>query len=141
MSCDCENSGWCTRHMVDKGERWHELCKTREDYYNIWEMGKGPGQENLTEEQKENIKKRIREEAPSIIKKAWNFTNALTKFVANSGKRVSKEEYRDRLEECDQCIFRDGEECLHKSCGCLLTLKAQWRTEVCPLGRWNNKNE
>ena len=136
MTCECDHSGWCPRHLVDKPDRWHELCKTREDYFNLWETGEGPGQSDLTDEDKENIKNRIRIEAPNVIRKAWNFGKAITGFISNSGKKVSKEEYEDRLEQCDSCLFRDGNKCLHKKCGCLLTKKAQWKSESCPLGRW-----
>jgi hypothetical protein len=99
-------------------------------------MGEGPGQSDLTDEDKENIKNRIRIEAPNIVRKAWNFGKAITGFISNSGAKVSKEDYEKRLEQCDGCIFRDGNKCLHKSCGCFLTKKAQWSSQDCPLGRW-----
>ena len=36
MPCECNGPGWCARHKVDKGKKWHELCKTREDYFDLW---------------------------------------------------------------------------------------------------------
>ena len=78
MPCECDGPGWCSRHLVNKGEHWYGLCQTREDYFNLWEMGEGPGQSDLTDEDKENIKNRIRIEAPNIVRKAWNFGKAIT---------------------------------------------------------------
>ena len=66
----------------------------------------------------------------------WNFTKALKEHVVDGVKHVSEEEYKARLEQCDQCIYRDNNHCLHASCGCNLSHKAKWRSEDCPIGRW-----
>ena len=42
--CECPLAGICERHNVDKNEHWHKLCQTRENYFNAWEEGRGPGQ-------------------------------------------------------------------------------------------------
>ncbi len=43
--CECPAAGWCERHKLNKWvPRWHELCSTRIDYFELWERGEGPGQ-------------------------------------------------------------------------------------------------
>ena len=42
--CQCHGPGFCERHKVQKGERWFQLCQTRDDYFQAWEAGTGPGQ-------------------------------------------------------------------------------------------------
>jgi hypothetical protein len=42
--CVCESPGFCDRHKCMKPRRFHELCKTRHDYFLLWEKGNGPGQ-------------------------------------------------------------------------------------------------
>lgn len=41
--CECPIAGYCERHHVTKNEHWHKLCQ-REDYFQAWEEGRGPGQ-------------------------------------------------------------------------------------------------
>lgn len=40
--CECPAAGFCERHKCTKTERFHELCKTRPDYFMAWENGIGP---------------------------------------------------------------------------------------------------
>ena len=42
--CECEQSGWCERHQCEKTPHLHKLCRMREDYFRLWERGRGPGQ-------------------------------------------------------------------------------------------------
>lgn len=42
--CQCEEPGWCERHQCQKSAHFHRLCRTREDYFRLWERGNGPGQ-------------------------------------------------------------------------------------------------
>jgi len=42
--CTCLTPGYCERHKVVKNRHWFYLCQTREDYFNNWEQGIGPGQ-------------------------------------------------------------------------------------------------
>ena len=42
--CECTKSGWCQRHQCHKTAHWVGLCQTREDYFQLWEQGRGPGQ-------------------------------------------------------------------------------------------------
>jgi hypothetical protein len=34
----------CVRHGVKKNEHWWKLCQRRQDYFELWEQGIGPGQ-------------------------------------------------------------------------------------------------
>jgi hypothetical protein len=43
--CECEQPGWCPRHQCEKTEHWHMLCRTQRDYFQLWEQGRGPGQQ------------------------------------------------------------------------------------------------
>lgn len=40
--CECPAPGFCTRHNCEKVAHWHNLCKTRPDYFRLWESGGGP---------------------------------------------------------------------------------------------------
>lgn len=42
--CECLQPGWCERHRCHKTVHWHDLCRTRSDYFALWERGNGPGQ-------------------------------------------------------------------------------------------------
>ncbi|MFQ5732191.1 MAG: hypothetical protein ACE5KM_09570 [Planctomycetaceae bacterium] len=44
MACECRQPGWCERHQCYKTEHWHRLCQTRQGYFQLWEAGRGPGQ-------------------------------------------------------------------------------------------------
>lgn len=42
--CQCTSPGHCERHKCNKNAHWLNLCQTRQDYFDLWETGKGPGQ-------------------------------------------------------------------------------------------------
>lgn len=42
--CECKQAGYCKRHHVEKPTSWFELCQTRQNYFQAWEAGRGPGQ-------------------------------------------------------------------------------------------------
>lgn len=46
--CECpaplENRFWCKRHGCEKTKHFHGLCRTRADYVELWERGRGPMQ-------------------------------------------------------------------------------------------------
>lgn len=41
-NCVCDNPGYCARHKCNKTGHWHFLCRTRPDYFALWENGRGP---------------------------------------------------------------------------------------------------
>ena len=42
-SCECEAAGFCQRHGCNKTDHFHKLCRTRPDYFALYEEGRGPG--------------------------------------------------------------------------------------------------
>lgn len=76
-------------------------------------------------------------ELPSSIKRGKNLVKAVTKHIANSMINVDQEEYTRRLNICNDCdTWRLGKNCTHDDCGCVLTKKAWWESEHCPIGLW-----
>ena len=71
---------------------------------------------------------------PPAVERAWNLARAITDFAADGFKTLSEIDYRQRLETCDPCDRRRGNQCLE--CGCYLRLKARGRAFDCPLGKW-----
>jgi hypothetical protein len=71
---------------------------------------------------------------PPLRIQAWNLAAALTAFVADGFRTVSKEAYEARLNICNRCDERRGTSCLQ--CGCRLAWKASGRAFKCPLDKW-----
>ena len=145
--CDCNFSmnydvdtgrGFCDRHKCWKDDEQKKLCQTDMETFTIWETGNGPGQEELTDKDRELLQEKIKREQPGLFRKIWNFSKALKSHVSDGARTVSDEVYEKRLLECDQCVYREGNRCLHASCGCNLTQKAKWNSEKCPVGRWQH---
>lgn len=41
--CECSaEKGHCQRHSCDKNAHMKKLCRTRPDYFALWESGRGP---------------------------------------------------------------------------------------------------
>lgn len=40
--CECPAPGDCPRHGCRKNAHLHNLCRTRQDYFDLWERGQGP---------------------------------------------------------------------------------------------------
>lgn len=74
---------------------------------------------------------------PSLAQKGWNFTKAVGNHIADGFKHVTTEELQARLKICDTCEMRDGDRCNSMNCGCILSIKAKWKSERCPLHKWN----
>tara|TARA_Y100001937_G_C7110676_1_gene327388 strand:- start:340 stop:492 length:153 start_codon:yes stop_codon:yes gene_type:complete len=49
-------------------------------------------------------------------------------------KKVSGKKYMKRLEICASCPFKRADRC--GKCGCILILKAKWKTSTCPIHKW-----
>ena len=43
-ACPIPDGGYCARHALWKSPNWVRLCRARENYYQAWETGRGPGQ-------------------------------------------------------------------------------------------------
>lgn len=84
--------------------------------------------------------------APSLIRKAANFTKAAVKHVAAGSPQATDEQVAQRFAICKACpMFKatgDGQgEC--SKCGCGLKAvgvaglsKLRWADQACPIGKW-----
>ena len=72
--------------------------------------------------------------SPSLIEQGLNFIEAVANHMANHLKRVPLEEFQKRLAICRDCMYFEDSFC--KICGCLVTKKAWWDSEECPVQKW-----
>lgn len=45
--CVCPVAGKCERHNCNKTAHHHKLCRTRPDYFELWETGRFPCPESM----------------------------------------------------------------------------------------------
>jgi len=69
--CVCPAAGYCERHKTEKNEHWHMLCQTREDYFAVWEAGRGPGQRRSPGKNKRAIKAKRDSESTEALHALW----------------------------------------------------------------------
>lgn len=83
------------------------------------------------------------QELPSIWRRMLNFGSAVVRHAADGLQKVSDETYATRLGACANCESCDTLNwiCREKSCGCQLKIKAGWRSETCPQGKWDMDRE
>jgi hypothetical protein len=72
----------------------------------------------------------------TVIRKAAKLGLAVVKHAADGFVEVSSEEKEARLEVCKNCPKFNKEFVTCGVCGCHLNIKAAWRSESCPLGKW-----
>jgi len=77
---------------------------------------------------------KVEPKSPSLFAKALNLGEALANHVADGMSKVTKEQMADRLSVCQRCPFISGGNCT--KCGCILSVKAGWKTSECPDNRW-----
>jgi hypothetical protein len=90
-------------------------------------------------------------EGPSLLEKAFNFGEALTRHIGDGLKTRTTEEINELLVICQGGRGSDGvlrEKCEHfingacNQCGCPIRQskkffnKLAWRSEHCPVGKW-----
>lgn len=126
--CDCPHAGWCPRHQLAKNEALFQLCRRNRDWFEAWETA---ATENTATEAGPP-------EMPSLARRAANLGVAFMRHAVDGLRHVTEEEYEARLQICRSCSSCDQEQliCRQPSCGCLLTVKARWASEACPLGKW-----
>ncbi len=75
---------------------------------------------------------------PGLVRKAVNFSKAVARHVVDGGRKVDDTLFQQRLEICRNCPSCDTDRmvCREKKCGCKLTLKARWRSDICPQNKW-----
>lgn len=82
-----------------------------------------------------------KDDEPSALDLAKNFTAALFKWIKAGVPTVSRELYEARLAVCSSCEFWDSAarlglgKCTHTKCGCTKT-KHWLATEKCPIDKW-----
>lgn len=160
--CDCPMAGYCSRHKIIKNAHFHNLCRTRQDYFDMYENCSGPGQEftNCSDEpphvvipidvkepcpsceahKKESVglpdSAKPEVKLPSMWQQAKNLTKAVVKHVATGAKEVGPEIYEERLSTCKGCEYFIESQNRCKKCGCHLLTKCRWKTSACPIGKW-----
>lgn len=137
--CTCTNPGFCERHKVKKNAHWHHLCQTRADYFDLWEHGRGPGQQRPPVVETTGKKKRFRRcngcGSNAWYMVTWDFLVAMTRFVWRPGF-VTREQYHVRLTACQSCDQLDTKTSRCKACGCFVKIKARGAVWDCPQGKW-----
>lgn len=73
---------------------------------------------------------------PGLIQKAVNFAGAVAEHVAGGMKLADPETVQKRLAICRECEWFDAERATCKQCGCLMSVKAEWAEQSCPIGKW-----
>lgn len=147
--CECTEPGWCPRHQCRKPAEWHALCRLRLDYFEAWEKGRGlylPGDQpsdsfrDRQQIEAEEAAALMADESsgPGLLQRAWNFSRAAVRHIADAGREVDECTREKRLAVCRDCPDCDTERfvCRHQSCGCFLNIKARWESEDCPAGKW-----
>jgi hypothetical protein len=56
--------------------------------------------------------------------------------LANGAQNVSKEEYIGRVDVCNTCVHFIHKDYTCGVCGCLMHIKAKWKTSKCPKDKW-----
>lgn len=134
--CQCQPTSFpfeCPHHQCVMHRRWWELCagidctpEQSKAYRQAYAEGRGPGQ---------NLPSAIVASEPvPLWMRAWNLATALKEFISDGCTLVTTEQYRQRMEICNQCDQREDNVC--RVCGCHLAIKAQGRAFDCPLERW-----
>jgi hypothetical protein len=71
---------------------------------------------------------------PNVWEMAANFAGAVAGHVKDGFDKVDGETLQSRLSICTLCDQRNVDRCA--ACGCYCQLKASWKSQECPLGKW-----
>jgi len=74
--------------------------------------------------------------SPSFLDKVKSIIKDTSKHLVNGAKNVPKEEYLRRATICNSCIHFIEKENKCGICGCLMDVKAKWKTSECPKNKW-----
>ena len=120
------------REFVSYNGKKYFICRTCEP---MWDQ---LGDEVVKLEPPTQPPSRENSEQPEkvgMVKKAANFTKAVTKHAFNGFTKTPSMVYRSRLDICNSCEFLiNNKEC--GKCGCPVAEKASWASEACPIGKW-----
>ena len=68
-SCECPLAGFCERHQINKGEKWHRLCQSSESYRAEWDR-RAAGNGERRREQAAN-KAKAKHQLAKAGREAW----------------------------------------------------------------------
>lgn len=137
--CTCKGPGYCERHKVKKNEHWFHLCQTRDDYFQVWEAGKGPGQRPpplIQRPPRKPTRCTHCGQPKPWWQTMWDFGKAMASFVVSGAECVTRDQYKERLEACTKCDQLDTKTSRCKACGCFVKIKARGAVWDCPQGKW-----
>ena len=77
---------------------------------------------------------KVENKMPSVFKQAKNFARSAVRHIADGGQSVPENLKNARLEICSGCDKLSGDRC--SACGCMVSIKAAWASEECPIGKW-----
>lgn len=66
-----------------------------------------------------------------------NFSKSLYNHFLNLFRHVSKKEASRRLNICKECKYYTPDTSRCKECGCYLLIKTKWKSEDCPIHKWD----
>lgn len=80
-------------------------------------------------------------EYPPLVRQAMSFGKAVVAHVASGLAKVDDAELARRMAICEACpeFIPEDRRCV--LCGCAMKLKARWRSEACPLGKWGDPRQ
>jgi len=164
--CECPLAGYCNRHGIKKNHHYHKLCQNHTGYFKMWEECRGPGQNFIDcdkkEEKTDKEVKKSQEEAklpevskcvfcnnegcngqcrnnqalPSKTQMLKNFASATKDHVQNGMVKAENDLQQQRLDICKGCEFYIPEQDRCGKCGCYLKSKSAWKSAKCPIGKW-----
>jgi len=130
--CECEEPGYCERHHCFKNYWHHRLCRRQPVVFQQFENGEllCPGRNGERNDDSAS--------GPGILQRGANFVKATVRHVADGMHKLEDSHVEERLTICRNCEHCDTERmvCRQRACGCLLKLKATWRSEDCPVQKW-----
>jgi len=63
-----------------------------------------------------------------------NFATSALNHAKNGFKMADEKLYQSRLDICTSCNKNKNGTC--QECGCILSIKASWDSEKCPIDKW-----
>ena len=75
---------------------------------------------------------------PNLMIKAYNYLKASSKRLLGGIEDVDTTTYYDRVHTCSRCEYLDDEHYECNLCGCPVDIKAKWKTENSPKGKWKS---
>lgn len=73
---------------------------------------------------------------PGLATQAKNFIGAAARHLATGAQKASDEQMAERLAICASCEEYCPENKRCYVCGCFAEIKASWKEQTCPRGKW-----